>query len=101
MDPGSFQSLNCIACGRNFAQPNAFSNHVRTCRLQKKRRASALEAAKEIYRNKKIRLAANETETFQIESQVTNAVAGGAIEVSVHFRRGQYNYQFIVYLEDR
>ncbi|KAF9473559.1 hypothetical protein BDN70DRAFT_761574, partial [Pholiota conissans] len=44
-------------CGRNFAQLNAYSNHVNSCRPQKKRMASALETAKETYRlRKKARL---------------------------------------------
>ena len=52
----TFQSLICVACGRSFAQPNAYSNHIGSCRAQKKRMASALEVAKEKYRNKKARL---------------------------------------------
>ncbi|KJA13356.1 hypothetical protein HYPSUDRAFT_115550, partial [Hypholoma sublateritium FD-334 SS-4] len=59
---------NCVACGRNFSQISALSNHVRTCRFQKKRTASALEGAKEIYRNKKNRVATNQTQTCPGES---------------------------------
>ncbi len=50
------QDLFCEACGRNFAQMNAYSIHIGRCRPQKKRMASALEEAKEKYRNKKARL---------------------------------------------
>lgn len=50
------QVLLCEACGRNFARMNAYSNHVGSCRRQKKRMASALGSAQEKYRNKKARL---------------------------------------------
>lgn len=50
------QILLCEACGRGFAQMNAYSNHTGSCRQQKKRMASALGSAKEKYRNKKARL---------------------------------------------
>lgn len=57
LDPPFSQSLLiCEACGRSFEQVNAYSNHIGSCRLQKKRMASALGAAKEKYRNKKARL---------------------------------------------
>ncbi len=49
-------NLFCEACGRYFTQINAYSNHVGSCRPQKKRMASALETAKEKYRSKKSRL---------------------------------------------
>ena len=49
-------SLQCIACGRTFIQSNAYSVHIRSCRPQKKRLASALDLAKEKYRRKKARL---------------------------------------------
>lgn len=49
-------TLQCAACGRTFVQVNAYSIHVGSCRPQKKRMASALEAAKEKYTNKKARL---------------------------------------------
>lgn len=48
--------LLCEACGRGFAHMNAYSNHIGSCRKQKKRVLSALGAAKEKYRNKKARL---------------------------------------------
>lgn len=60
--------LLCEACGRNFAQLNAYSNHVGSCRLQKKRMASALGAAKENYRNKKSRLSATSTQLLPVSS---------------------------------
>lgn len=46
-------SLTCSGCGRNFAQSNAYSNHIGSCRPGKKRMASALEVAQEAYRKKK------------------------------------------------
>ncbi len=49
-------SLQCTACGRTFIQSNAYSVHIRSCRPQKKRLASALDLAKEKYRRKKARL---------------------------------------------
>lgn len=52
----SSSGLQCPACGRNFAQSNAYSTHVRSCQPQKKRIASSLDLAKERYRRKKARL---------------------------------------------
>ncbi|KAF8151198.1 hypothetical protein BJ912DRAFT_869512 [Pholiota molesta] len=46
-------ALTCLSCGRSFAQSNAYSNHTRSCRLGKKRMASALEVIQEAYRRKK------------------------------------------------
>ena len=66
MDPSSFQNLICAACGRIFMQPTACSNHVRSCRFQRKRTASALEIAKETYRNKKICHAVNQAQASQL-----------------------------------
>lgn len=51
----SSSSLQCLACSRKFAQSNAYSTHVRSCRPQRKRVASALDLAKENYRRKKAR----------------------------------------------
>lgn len=45
-----------MACGRTFVQVNAYTTHAGSCRPQKKRMASALEAAKERYATKKARL---------------------------------------------
>ena len=55
-DVPSNPNLNCPACGRTFLQSNAYSVHIRSCRPQKKRLASALDLAKEKYRRKKARL---------------------------------------------
>lgn len=55
-DASSIRVLQCPACGRNFTQSNAYSTHVRSCRPQKKRVASALDLAKERYKRKKARL---------------------------------------------
>lgn len=49
----SDNSLICPGCGRSFMQLNAYSNHTGSCRSQKKRMASALDAARETYRKKK------------------------------------------------
>lgn len=51
--------LQCLACGRNFTQSNTYTTHVRSCRPQRKRMASALEAAKETYKRKKFRTTLN------------------------------------------
>lgn len=49
--------LQCPACSRTFSQSSgAYSNHVRSCRPQKKRLASSLDLAKEKYQKKKARL---------------------------------------------
>ncbi|KJA15705.1 hypothetical protein HYPSUDRAFT_100251, partial [Hypholoma sublateritium FD-334 SS-4] len=58
--------LLCLACGRNFAQSNAYSTHIRSCRPQRKRMASALELAKEAYMRKKSRTALNPPEEEQL-----------------------------------
>lgn len=48
-------------CGRGFLQPNAFSNHQKSCKKSKTRLASALDSAKENWnRLKKARLEARE-----------------------------------------
>ena len=49
-------TLRCQASGREFAQSNAYSTHVGSCHPQKKRVASALDIAQELYRRKKARL---------------------------------------------
>ncbi|KJA18101.1 hypothetical protein HYPSUDRAFT_122231, partial [Hypholoma sublateritium FD-334 SS-4] len=72
--------LLCEACGRNFAQMNAYSNHIGSCRRQKKRMASALGSAKEKYRNKKARLETS-TQTHLIESAPTLDVVNRAPEI--------------------
>ncbi|KJA12631.1 hypothetical protein HYPSUDRAFT_152315, partial [Hypholoma sublateritium FD-334 SS-4] len=63
------QVLLCDACGRSFAQLNAYRNHIGSCRPQKKRMASALGAAKENYRNKKSRLSTTSTQLPLVASQ--------------------------------
>lgn len=81
----AFQSLTCAACGRIFAQPNAYSMHIGSCRFQKKRMASALGVAKEKYRNKKsrrdvtpVQLPPSEPPTNQ-----SNTVTEPDVEVSI------------------
>lgn len=88
MDSGSLQGLICGACSRSFAQPNAYSNHIRSCRVQKKRTANALETAQDIYRNKKIHLSTtNEAHIDQAGESSQQATdpeeLGTAVEVSV------------------
>ena len=80
--PEAFQSLICAACGRSFDRPNAYSNHIGSCRLQKKRTANALGAAKERYRNKKARLDTIPAQLILGEpSQSTNVTAGATVQV--------------------
>jgi hypothetical protein len=43
------------ACGRAFSTPQAYTNHERTCRKTKKRFASALTKAKEVWESRKRR----------------------------------------------
>lgn len=49
-------SQTCIGCGREFFHLNAFSHHTRNCRPKKKRMATVIETAQELYRKKKQRL---------------------------------------------
>ncbi|KJA27429.1 hypothetical protein HYPSUDRAFT_130944 [Hypholoma sublateritium FD-334 SS-4] len=83
------EALQCLACGRYFAQSNAFSIHARSCRPQRKRMASALEAAKETYRRKKMRTALNPPDQQQVSqpnppvAMPTNEV-GNSTNVSGH-----------------
>ncbi|KAF8956819.1 hypothetical protein BDZ97DRAFT_1763401 [Flammula alnicola] len=49
------EGLRCLACGRRFAQSNAYSVHMGSCRPQRKRMASALQSAQEDYGRKKAR----------------------------------------------
>ena len=44
----------CV-CGRSFSLPSAYSKHKRTCGTTKKRLSSALDKAKEMWREKKQR----------------------------------------------
>lgn len=74
--------LLCEACGREFAHMNAFSNHVGNCRHRKKRMASALETAKEKYRNKKRRLdTASTIQPLQSDKPSQQPIAPAAFEV--------------------
>lgn len=76
------EALQCLACGRNFAQSNAYSTHVRSCRPQRKRMASALEAAKETYKHKKLRTALNPPDEPQM-SQCDLQIVAPPDEVSL------------------
>ncbi len=86
MNSGLYQDLLiCVACGRDFAHLNAYSNHVRSCRLQKKRAATALDTARETYKNKKIRLTINEVQvpaTGEPIQQHSTLVAETVLNVS-------------------
>ncbi len=83
MNTGLYQPLGCIACGRDFAQLNAYSNYVRNCRIQKKRTANALEAVKDTRRSKKICLAANQAESLETESSQHPSALGADIVAEV------------------
>lgn len=73
--PDASQRLRCVACGREFAQSNAYSNHVSSCRSKKKRMASALDQAKETYRKKKARFNTTLGQPQELESQELRADA--------------------------
>lgn len=45
-------SLSCL-CGKTFSQQNAFTNHTRSCKSSKKRLASALDLAKDVWQRRK------------------------------------------------
>ncbi|KJA25469.1 hypothetical protein HYPSUDRAFT_94104, partial [Hypholoma sublateritium FD-334 SS-4] len=75
-------SLICAACGRSFARLNAYSNHIGSCRAQKKRTASALEVAKEKYRNKKTRLNTTPAQPISSEPNQLTTVTDTIIEVN-------------------
>ncbi len=87
MDSNSFHDLICVSCRRNFGQLNAYSNHVRTCRVQKKRTASALEAAKQMHNHKKLRVtvqkALNSEENHGQGATHDVPSEGAVVEVSV------------------
>lgn len=51
--PNMPKLLHCSACGREFLHSNAYSVHVGSCQPQKKRIASSLELAKEMYKRRK------------------------------------------------
>ena len=46
-------SQTCVSCGREFYHLNAFSHHTRNCHPKKKRMATVIETAQELYRKKK------------------------------------------------
>ena len=54
MMPTSSRDYLC-PCGRSFQQDSALTKHQRTCSKTKKRLSSALETAKEVWRDKKRR----------------------------------------------
>lgn len=76
------QVFLCEACGRFFTQMNAYSIHIGSCRRQKKRMASALEEAKEKYKNKKSRLDTSSEHLHPAASSQPEATIPAAIEVS-------------------
>lgn len=45
-------SLSCL-CGKTFSQQNALTNHTRSCKSSKKRLASALDVAKDVWSRRK------------------------------------------------
>ena len=50
------ETFYCPACGRVFGKLSAYNSHAGSCHKQKKRMASALQLAQEMYRRKKLRL---------------------------------------------
>ncbi len=76
-------TLQCQACGRKFAQSNAYSTHVGSCRPQKKRVASALDIAQELYRRKKARLNHDLVQTQIPQPSDLDAAAAGPSEAEV------------------
>jgi hypothetical protein len=49
-DYGSGRSqLQCHSCGKTFAQQNAFSNHLRSCKKDKSRLQMALAGARKVW----------------------------------------------------
>lgn len=77
------QSLQCLACHREFGQSNAYSTHVGSCRPQKKRMASALDLAKETYRRKKARFNDNLVQAQAVEPVDLHAAAAGPAPIEV------------------
>ena len=77
------QALQCQACGREFARSNAYSTHVGSCRPQKKRVASALDIAQELYRRKKARLSHDPVQMQIPQSSDLHGGAAGPSETEV------------------
>jgi hypothetical protein len=87
---GSDYHSDCV-CGRSFLQPGAFTKHKRTCQSSKKRLASALDKAKQLWKgSKRRRLEIDSSELKQLplaaglvlESQVAPSVS---MEVRLFF----------------
>ncbi|KAG1796117.1 hypothetical protein EV424DRAFT_1334223, partial [Suillus variegatus] len=53
MDLTGYSAICQCTCGRSFAQLNAYANHQRTCKKQKKHLSNALSKAKELWSTKK------------------------------------------------
>lgn len=69
------------ACGRTFSVLQAYSYHKHSCQKTKKRLASALEKAKEVWETKKRRKTEATTETLRAEGVFSpHAVADPTIE---------------------
>jgi len=62
-------SQTCRCCGRTFAQLTAFSNHLGSCALKKRKLANALLVAQGAYRERKRqRLSNNEKQATGMEA---------------------------------
>ncbi len=91
------QTLRCQACGREFAQSNAYSTHVGSCRPQKKRMASALDTAQELYRRKKARLNHDLVETQVPQSLDLHTAAAEPAETEVSGLHVSQLQHFLIY----
>lgn len=72
--PGLSSDLRCY-CGKQFSQQSAFTNHTRTCKSTKKRLASALDLAKDVWirRKKQKQHRLPEVNSGTLEAMVENA----------------------------
>lgn len=68
-------SLSCL-CGKTFNQQNALANHTRSCKSSKKRLASALDLAKDVWQRRKRKKEERlpEVESAMIEMDVVPTV---------------------------
>ena len=92
------QSLTCVACGRRFEWVNAYSNHTGSCRVQKKRMANALGAAKEKYRSKKARRDTNPAQSVLHEPEQLASIIGASDEVRISVSHSCVNHFFLTYI---
>jgi ferric-dicitrate binding protein FerR (iron transport regulator) len=78
--------LETCACGRTFYSPGALKKHLRSCGTNKKRRAGALDRAKDLWREMKRRRLESDNnlglsrQTAQSSSDQTRSKAGAVVE---------------------